>query len=98
MTHRIDIRIPEEIYKELRKQPGTMTSNICTALHTYMHTDNVQEPYTKTMIDILQEQIAELHQDKTFLQSQINALMVTRNPTLKEWITYRLKGNHKQQI
>jgi hypothetical protein len=92
MTHRIDLRIPDDLYKKLRKQSGTMTYSVCTALREYLRTDDVQDPYNKSIIELMQSQITDLRNDKEYLQGQVNALMVARSPTLKEWFMYRLRG------
>ena len=92
MSHRIDVRLPDDLYKQLKKQSGTMTQNVCTALRTFVCVDGVQDTYSKTMVGLLQSQIEDLRRDKEYLQSQNNALLVSRSPTLKEWLVYRLRG------
>jgi len=60
MSHRVDIRLPDDLYKQLRKQSGSMTQNVCTALRTQLCTNSVQDPYSKSVVDLLQSQIEDL--------------------------------------
>lgn len=86
MSHRIDVRIPDDLYKALRKQSGTMTYNVCTALRGFVCTDGVQNTYDKSIVDLLQSQVMDLRHDKEYLQSQVNALMIVRTPLLQRVI------------
>lgn len=52
MTHRIDIRLPDGLYKELRKHDGSLTQNVCTALTQYLHSNNNDNSsYTQHLIN-----------------------------------------------
>ena len=86
-----NIRLDPALVSGLDKLGGCRSVHIRDAIQSYLQGDTKQG-YDRDVVDILQSQIEDLRRDKEFLQSQNNALLVTRSPTLKEWLVYRLRG------
>jgi len=62
MTHRIDVRLPDKLYMDLRKQPGKMTHNVCTALTQMLYNTKTcaDNQYSFEYIEHMQEEIKQL--------------------------------------
>jgi hypothetical protein len=59
-TKRIDVRLPLDLYADLKKKDGSITENICAALRIYLkdekHTKNNPE-----LLDYFKDEILWLH-------------------------------------
>ena len=89
-----NIRLDQSLVQGLDKLGGCRSVHVRDAIQLYLQGDTKQG-YDRDVVDMLQSQIVDLKRDKEYLQSQNNALLVARSPTLKEWIVYRLNGIHK---
>jgi len=120
MSKRINVRLPDDLYKQLYKKNGTMTEMICTALRTKFEvktdvdvhcTDNEQtdllnEIYSsvynaeviplKKEIQHKLEIINMIEKDKTYLQSQNNALIMAKIPLITKLKMKLLDRKHEE--
>lgn len=87
MSHRIDVRLPDDLYLELKECPGKVSYNVVEALRSYVRDDVPPKTYNVELVSSLQAQIVDLRRDKEFLQVQLMA----RQPLLQRLIL-RLKG------
>lgn len=65
-------------------------------VYTPVNDTPVDSVYTQKYIDLLQTTIQDLRKDKTFLESQNNALLVMRTPLLQR-IIYKLRPHDNEQ-
>ena len=92
MPHRIDIYLPDDMWKELRKHTGTTSQKIRDALTQYLHNENqTNMNYNYELVDVLKNEIEYLRNDKAFLQNQLSAMMIVKQPLL-ERVIMKLKG------
>jgi len=54
-THRIDARIPDELYHEMRQTKQKTSTLVCAAVEAYLHTETVQQHtgYDREVVDLL---------------------------------------------
>jgi hypothetical protein len=76
-----NFRLDPTLIKELDKLNGTRTYHVSTALQSYLQSDT-QNIYNVNLVDLLNNQIQDLKEDKRYLQNQVNGLMVSRFPLL----------------
>ena len=74
------------------KEPNKKLVN---ELYTSVNTTPVDSVYTKEYVDLLKTTIDDLRKDKTFLESQNNALLVMRTPLLQR-IMYKLRAHDNE--
>lgn len=89
MTHRIDVRLPDKIYKDLKKQPDGITYNVREALTQYLY-NSTQDTYNQdpTYIKHLENEIM-------FLRTQNDKLMIAGLPLLSKIKMYLLNKDNK---
>ena len=73
MTHRIDIRLPDELYRDFRKLDGKISENVRYALRAYINQGN--NSYNQDVIQILKNQVLDLQTNRDNLQARIDYLM-----------------------
>lgn len=100
MKKMCNFRLEDNLLKELDKLEGTRTFNVTQALQKYLfiETQKQDDKYNVNLIGLYDTRITDLKdritaQDKeiNFLQSQLTAMTVTKNPSLKDWFINLLK-------
>lgn len=89
-----NFRLDTSLIKQVDKLEGSRTSIVIEALHNHLQGDT-HKLYDVNMVDLLKDQIEGLKSDKVFLQNEIQALTVAKNPSLVEYFKYRLRGSNK---
>jgi len=75
MSHRLDVRIPDELFKELRQLDGKMSDNCRIALRTYIN-QSCNTTNNTDIVHLLSQQITDLKEDKSILQRRIDYYML----------------------
>ena len=86
-----NFRLDSNLIKQVDKLDGSRTSNVTNALQSYLQSDT-QNIYNVNLVDLLQSQIVDLKNDKSYLQNQVNALMISRFPLLSRIKLKLLEG------
>lgn len=81
-----NFRIETILLKELDQLDGSRTQNVTNAIQSYLQINTAPNSYNVDLVDLLKNQVEDLKDDKHYLQSQVNAFLVTKQPLLQRII------------
>ena len=79
-----NFRLDVALVKAVDQLEGSRTGVVTSALHSYLHCSDrsFTNSYDVSIVQLLQDQVQDLKQDKRILNDQVQALMMSSIPLL----------------
>ncbi len=82
--HFVGCRVDEQLFNKVKRQDEQSSTIVRNALNQYFRENepNKTSGYDRELVDVLNNQIMDLKNDKQLLNNQVQALMVSSIPLL----------------